>query len=131
MQKREWAHQETPVFEVVLSLADASTSDVLLEGTIVRDDGVEVGTFTDRVMLSQALEVKRQYGLSIPEWKAGYYYVVLKVSSRDTDQTVIRRVTFSLRPNVAARFVYGGTGAAALLGIGLIAYVFFKRREHV
>lgn len=129
MQKREWQYGQVPVFEVALSLENASSSDVLLEGRVFSEEGLEISTFTDRARIIGGIESKKLYGLDIPQWKAGYYSVVLKVSSPETDQTTIHRVTFSLRPHVQPWWVYGGAGAAALVGVGMITFVLARRRE--
>ncbi len=128
MQKREWRYLETPVFEVTFSLATATSSDISFEGKVVREDGIVVSIFADRTLVTSATSTTKLYGLDIPEWSAGYYYVVLNVASPQTDETIIRRVTFSIRPNIAASWVYGSTGAAALLGIALITYVLARRK---
>lgn len=128
MTAREYRYGEIPALQLVFGAPDTTASDVHVSGRLVREDGVTLSTFEDRVFVPGLASTTRSYPFRFADWKAGYYYVVITLNYAAGDVTDIRRVTFVLRPYTSPYWVYGGSTAAVVLGIGVLAYGLLRRR---
>lgn len=129
MTKREYRYGETPTFTLSFRSGNGTFDTANIEVRFVREDGVSLATTTDIVNISTYETVVRSYPLVITEWRAGYYYVIAKVVYSDNSATIVRRVTFSLRPHIVSWWVYGGSGFAVVIGLSVIMYALITERR--
>ncbi len=121
MTAREYRYGESPALSVSLIPIENGAADVELKGQLIREDGVILSNFNDSIFVSESASTTRMYPFAFPEWKAGYYYVIITMKYGG-DITDVRRITFSLRPYTSPYWVFGGAGAMVLLGLILIIY---------
>lgn len=129
MTKREYRYGEIPTFTLSFRLEDGSSDTANVEVRFVREDGVSLATTTEMVNIPANETIDRSYPLVVSEWRAGYYYTIAKIVYAGGDTTIVRRVTFSLRPHIVGWWVYGSSGLAIVIGLSIIFYVFLTKRR--
>lgn len=128
MTAREYSYGESPTLAIKFSSTSNLPTEVKLSGQLIGGDSVLLLNFTDDIVVSANASTTRTYPFTFPTWKAGNYTVVITMTYDMGDVTDVRRVTFTLRPDMMPYWVFGGAGVGVLLGLILIIY---GRRRHL